>query len=126
MESQDAIVGHYVPLSVDLDRVFGNHFSAETGQILPSPASKPHQMILGKSTDDNVVRDVVIFGSGPIRINGALDVFDAAMLDGEATRSREIFVPSPKGEICISNGQSFEIVVIRRHHVEQVVGAIAI
>src|SRR5439155_15239136 len=56
----------------------------------------------------------------------AAHILKAAVLDGEAARTDDVLQPGLESEIRIANSDAFEIVVIRREDIKQVVSAIAV
>src|ERR1700689_4235089 len=105
--------------SVNFNGVFRNQFGARS-VLLPGASGETHQMILWETAADDVVGDVEVFRSGPIRIEGPADVFDVALPDGDAGCPGDILQACQERKIGIADGQPFEINVAARHYIEQV------
>src|SRR5207253_10927820 len=61
-----------------------------------------------------------------VGVDGASDIFKSTPHNHQATRSRDSLQSSLKREIRVPDREAFEVVVVRGHHVEQVVRAVAV
>src|SRR6204780_4471181 len=105
--------------SVNFNGVFRNQFGARS-VLLPGASGETHQMILWETAADDVVGDVEVFRSGPIRIKRPADVFDMALSDGDARCARDVLQAGEKCQVVIADGQSFKVNVTARHYVEEI------
>src|SRR5882762_11219855 len=74
----------------------------------------------------DVIGDIKVPGIGTIGHYGNADVFHFAMLNGQSATAHNSFQSPVECDICIPDGEPFEVMVIGGHHVEETVGAITV
>ena len=83
-------------------------------------------MIRIVSADEPVVGDVEIARSRVVRVHAHADVFESASLHGQSLRSDDELRSGPDGDFGVSNGQAFEVVVVRGLHIEEIERPVAV
>ena len=84
------------------------------------------QLVRIVPADEDVVGDVEVLGSRPLVLHAAADILQPGMFQSEAARPDDVLQPNKKRHIGVSNRDALEVVVVRRHQVEEILAAVAI
>src|SRR5262245_30857174 len=115
VEVSDVVVTDDVPLPVYFDPIIR---LKRRGLIFAEirPADQPVPII---TTEQNIVRDVEILRAGILGRDADVDVLHPAVPHYEPATPKHVFQAGVKSDRRVANGDALEVVVIRRHHVEE-------
>ena len=78
------------------------------------------------AADKNVIRNIEIFGAGPVVLNGAADIHQPGTLQREAAGPRNSLDAQQKSNIGIAECDALKVVVTGTHEIKESLAAIAI
>src|SRR6266540_3537779 len=115
VEVCDVVVTDDVSLPVDFDPDVRLELR---GFVLAEirPADQPVPII---TTEQNIICDVKILRPRVFGRNADADILHPAVPHHQPAASEHVFQPCVESDVGVANGNAFEVVVIRRHHVEE-------
>ncbi len=116
----DVVVANDMSLAVNLDGVVGRD---RRGIRDSCPTVNPVAVM---HSDHGVVGNVEVIGFGPVRHHALADFVHLAIHHGKPGAAQYPFEPCVKGDLRVDDRESFEVVVIGSHHIEQAIVAFPI